>query len=90
MKNGKPHPARVNEDIDKIVGENVRRERLAQGMSQEKLAEALGVTFQQVQKYEKGANRIAVSTLFRMAQAFKVQPDIFFRLVAEDIRNEAA
>ena len=55
--------------IDRKVGQKVRTRRLEIGMSQERLAELLGVTFQQVQKYERGVNRIAGSTLVRVAQA---------------------
>lgn len=90
MSVNKPTPAKVNVDIDRVIGANVRRERLAQGLSQEQLGEAIGVTFQQIQKYEKGTNRVAVSTLFRMAQAFKVQPTIFFTVIAGEIQDEAA
>jgi DNA-binding XRE family transcriptional regulator len=50
--------------IDRMVGQKVRTRRLEIGMSQERLTELLGVTFQQVQKYEKGVNRIAVSRLW--------------------------
>lgn len=56
---------------DKIVGANVRRFRLARAMSQEKLGDALGLTFQQVQKYEKGTNRIGASRLVQIAGVFK-------------------
>jgi len=54
---------RVANAIDRRLGQRVRTRRLEIGMSQEKLAEKLGVTFQQVQKYEKGVNRIAASRL---------------------------
>ena len=47
--------------VDKLVGRNIRVLRLAKGLSQTKLADALGVTFQQVQKYEKGTNRVAAA-----------------------------
>ncbi|MES2601756.1 MAG: helix-turn-helix transcriptional regulator, partial [Pseudomonadota bacterium] len=49
--------------VDKYVGSRVRMRRIMLGMSQEKLGEALGLTFQQVQKYEKGTNRIGASRL---------------------------
>jgi len=64
--------------IDKKVGQRVRSRRLEIGMSQERLAEILGVTFQQVQKYEKGVNRIAVSRLFDIANALDMTPGRFF------------
>jgi len=60
------------DNIDKIVGDNVRALRLARGWSQSYLAEQLGLTFQQVQKYEKGANRIAAGKLYKIAKLFGV------------------
>ncbi|MCY0147030.1 helix-turn-helix domain-containing protein [Hoeflea sp. G2-23] len=53
---------------DQKVGENIRSRRLACGMSQEKLGDALGVTFQQIQKYEKGTNRVGSSRLVAIAK----------------------
>ena len=50
-------------ELDKLIGQRVKAARLLRNMSQTVLAEALGITFQQVQKYEKGMNRIAASTL---------------------------
>jgi transcriptional regulator with XRE-family HTH domain len=64
--------------IDRKVGQRVRSRRLELGMSQERLAELLGVTFQQVQKYEKGVNRIAVSRLFDIANALEMPAGRFF------------
>lgn len=64
--------------VDKRIGQRVRARRLEIGMSQEKLAELLGVTFQQVQKYEKGVNRIAASRLFDIASALDVTISTFF------------
>src|SRR5215475_7768604 len=64
--------------VDKKLGQRVRSRRLEIGMSQEKLAELLGITFQQVQKYEKGINRIAASRLFDIANAMDVSIATFF------------
>src|ERR1700735_1551385 len=64
--------------IDKHVGARVRMRRLILGMSQGKLGEALDVTFQQVQKYEKGANRIGASRLQQLARVLDVPPSFFF------------
>lgn len=64
--------------IDRKIGQRVRSRRLEIGMSQERLAELLGVTFQQVQKYEKGVNRIAASRLHDIAAALDMQPARFF------------
>lgn len=55
--------------IDRQIGALIRARRLSQNISQVQLAAALGVTFQQVQKYEKGTNRVAASTLMRIARA---------------------
>jgi len=64
--------------IDKKIGQRVRTRRLEIGMSQERLAELLGVTFQQVQKYEKGVNRIAASRLHGIANALDMPVARFF------------
>ena len=67
-----PNPA------DKHVGSRVRMRRLMCDMSQTILADALGVTFQQVQKYEKGTNRISASRLQQMARVLQVSVPFFF------------
>ncbi len=64
--------------IDRKIGQRVRTRRLEIGMSQERLAELLGVTFQQVQKYEKGVNRIAASRLHDISAALDMPPARFF------------
>jgi transcriptional regulator with XRE-family HTH domain len=64
--------------IDRKIGQRVRSRRLEIGMSQERLAELLGVTFQQVQKYEKGVNRIAASRLHDIAAALEMPAARFF------------
>jgi len=63
---------------DKHVGARVRMRRMMLGMSQEKLAEPLGLTFQQVQKYEKGTNRIGASRLQQIADILQVPVSWFF------------
>jgi len=65
-------------DIDRHVGSRVRMRRMLIGMSQEKLGEALGLTFQQVQKYEKGTNRISASRLQQIAAALGVTIDYLY------------
>jgi transcriptional regulator with XRE-family HTH domain len=67
-----PHP------VDTHVGSRVRLCRTLKGLSQQKLAHALGLTFQQVQKYERGANRIGASRLFELSQILDVPPSFFF------------
>ena len=64
--------------IDTHVGGRVRLRRMLLGMSQEKLAERLGLTFQQVQKYEKGINRIGASRLFDLAHVLGVAVQFFY------------
>ena len=64
--------------IDKHVGSRVRMRRVLIGMSQEKLGGALGLTFQQVQKYEKGTNRIGASRLQQISGILNVPPAFFF------------
>src|SRR5690606_38472899 len=64
--------------IDVHVGNRVRMRRMLIGMSQEKLGEKLGLTFQQVQKYEKGSNRVSASRLHHMAQILNVPVQYFF------------
>lgn len=61
---------RHSQDIDRHVGLKVATLRQARGMSQTGLADQLGVSFQQVQKYEKGANRISASRLYQMTEVF--------------------
>ncbi len=64
--------------VDVHVGSRVRLRRMLLGMSQEKLGERLGLTFQQVQKYEKGINRIGASRLFDLAQVLGVSVQFFY------------
>jgi transcriptional regulator with XRE-family HTH domain len=64
--------------IDKYVGSRVRMRRIMLGMSQEKLGEALGLTFQQIQKYEKGTNRIGASRLQQISDIVQVPVSFFF------------
>ncbi len=68
--------------VDTKLGQRVRARRLGIGMSQERLAELLGVTFQQVQKYEKGVNRIAASRLFDIAAALDMPVARFFENIS--------
>lgn len=64
--------------IDQHVGSRVRLRRVMLGLSQEKLGNALGVTFQQVQKYEKGSNRIGASRLQAISKLLDAPPSFFF------------
>src|SRR5712664_2893543 len=64
--------------IDKHVGSRVRMRRMMLGMSQTKLGDALGITFQQVQKYEKGTNRISASRLQQISHTLQLPVSFFF------------
>lgn len=74
--------------IDVHVGGRVRLRRMMLGMSQEKLGEQLGLTFQQIQKYEKGANRIGASRLFHIASILDVPVQYFFDDMPEEAKPE--
>ncbi len=69
---------KIPNPIDKHVGSRVRMRRVLLGMSQEKLGEALNLTFQQVQKYEKGTNRIGASRLQQISKTLNVPAAYFF------------
>jgi transcriptional regulator with XRE-family HTH domain len=71
--------------IDKIVGECLHKRRVTLGITQEKLAKAIGVSIQQIQKYEKSVNRISSGNLYQMAKFLEVPIDYFFRYL---IKNE--
>ncbi|HRO33766.1 MAG TPA: helix-turn-helix domain-containing protein [Brevundimonas sp.] len=72
-----PHP------VDRHVGRRVCEKRISLGYNQSDLGRALGLTFQQIQKYEKGANRISASKLWDIARFFKVDIDYFFQGLAD-------
>ncbi len=74
--------------IDIYVGSRVRLRRMMVEMSQEKLADQLGLTFQQVQKYEKGTNRIGASRLYEISQILEVPVQYFFEGISEQVDVE--
>ncbi|AHX04921.1 helix-turn-helix domain-containing protein [Ehrlichia japonica] len=77
----RPHP------VDECVGKEIKRQRIMRGMSQNQLANKLGITFQQVQKYEKGTNRIVISRLYQLATVLNVEVrDIMLKL-QEDLKS---
>lgn len=71
--------AKTPNAIDSYVGSRIRTRRQLLGLSQERLADQIGVTFQQVQKYEKGMNRVGASRLQRIAEVLGVSPSFFFQ-----------
>ena len=72
VQRSRPHP------IDVHVGGRLRLRRLAVGLSQERLAKSIGITFQQIQKYERGTNRIVASRLHDLARVLDVPVNYFF------------
>ena len=65
-------------DVDSRVGDRIRRRRILMGLTQDQLGEALGISYQQIQKYETGANRVSVGRLYLIAQKLGVNPGWFF------------
>ncbi|NJO22780.1 MAG: helix-turn-helix transcriptional regulator [Sphingomonadales bacterium] len=78
MERGEEKGSRRPNPIDVHVGSRVRLRRMLLGVSQERLGERLGLTFQQIQKYEKGVNRIGASRLFDLAQVLGVPIQFFY------------
>ncbi|MDP3460633.1 MAG: helix-turn-helix transcriptional regulator [Hyphomonas sp.] len=64
--------------VDRQVGERMRRRRILLGLTQDQLADALGISYQQIQKYETGANRVSAGRLAQIAEVLEVQPGWFF------------
>jgi transcriptional regulator with XRE-family HTH domain len=64
---------------DVAIGQKIRALRLERGLSQEELGRAVGITFQQIQKYERGANRVSAARLQRIADALEVAVTFFYR-----------
>ena len=83
LSDGAPNP------IDVHVGSQLKLRRILLGLSQERLAEELGITFQQVQKYEKGLNRIGASRLWDLAQVLGVSVDYFYENLDENTQNKS-
>ncbi|MCK5273962.1 MAG: helix-turn-helix transcriptional regulator, partial [Alphaproteobacteria bacterium] len=81
-RRGEPNP------VDILVGIRVRLRRTLLGLSQEKLAEAIGLTFQQIQKYERGANRISASRMYALARVLDVPVAFFFEDMPPEISGK--
>jgi transcriptional regulator with XRE-family HTH domain len=75
---------KVPDPVDLHIGARLKFRRMAAGMSQEALGDALGLTFQQIQKYEKGQNRIGASRLFRIARILNAPLGFFFEGIEPD------
>lgn len=83
LSDGTPNP------IDVHVGSQLKLRRIFLGLSQERLADELGITFQQVQKYEKGLNRIGASRLWDLAQVLGVSVAYFYENIDESSQNKS-
>jgi transcriptional regulator with XRE-family HTH domain len=79
---------RLPKPVDSHVGSRIRLRRTLLGMSQERLGEALGLTFQQVQKYERGLNRVGASRLFDLSRALDVPISFFFDGMPDGLMGE--
>ena len=80
-------PPGVPNPVDIHVGGRVRQRRTLLGLSQEKLGDAVGLTFQQIQKYERGANRIGASRLFQLSRILDVPISFFFEDIPANLRT---
>jgi len=83
--NTKPVPRRSRaQDVDRHVGARMRERRVMLGLTQQQMAELIGVTYQQAHKYEKGINRVAAGRLYNIAQALGVDVSYFFEGLGSD------
>ncbi len=81
MKKGKRKSSpRSASAVDRYIGDRMREQRLVLKMSQEQLGRELGVSFQQIQKYERGVNRVSAARLFEICKALKVSLSSMFEL----------
>ena len=84
-KRGRPPGTKRTTEIDHVIGAKIRMRRGEIGMTQTQLAQKIGVTFQQVQKYEQGTNRVGGSRLDGIAKALEVPVSYFFDQSADDV-----
>jgi transcriptional regulator with XRE-family HTH domain len=75
-------------DVDRLVGDRIRRRRILMGLTQDQLGESLGISYQQIQKYETGANRVSAGRLYLIATRLEVSPGWFFDPVKSDASSE--
>ena len=87
-RNEAPRPRA--QDIDRHVGARMRERRIMLGLTQQQMAELIGVTYQQAHKYEKGINRIAAGRLSSIAQALGVEVGYFFEGMSRDSRRPSS
>lgn len=89
MSKAKRKTKGIADIVDKHVGLQIRNRRTLMGLSQEKLADSVGVTFQQVQKYERGTNRVSASRLFSFSKILGVSIDYFYDGLNGDAKKKA-
>lgn len=89
MAHPKIHNSNNPDPIDIHVGSRIRLRRTLLSMSQEKLADALGITFQQVQKYENGSNRVGASRLFHISKILKVPVSFFYEGLEQNLEEHS-
>lgn len=89
MKEPSDQPADSGHAIDVHVGKRLRHLRHFRGKTQQEIAEALGITFQQIQKYERGMSRISCRRLYRLAQVLTVPVGSFFEGLPDPVSDEA-
>lgn len=71
-------------EVDRLVGDRIRRRRILMGLTQDQLGEALGISYQQIQKYETGANRVSAGRLYLISKSLDVSPGWFFDPIQSD------
>ncbi|MBB4286893.1 helix-turn-helix domain-containing protein [Roseospira goensis] len=81
-------PANRAGDVDRFVGQRIRERRVMLGLSQQQMAEMIGVTYQQAHKYERGINRISAGRLFEIAQVLGVPVSFFFEGLEQEAGGE--
>ena len=75
-------------EVDRLVGDRIRRRRILMGLTQDQLGESLGISYQQIQKYETGANRVSAGRLYLIANRLDVSPGWFFDPVKSDASSD--
>lgn len=75
-------------EVDRLVGDRIRRRRILMGLTQDQLGESLGISYQQIQKYETGANRVSAGRLYLIAARLEVSPGWFFDPVKSAASSE--
>lgn len=75
-------------EVDRLVGDRIRRRRILMGLTQDQLGEALGISYQQIQKYETGANRVSAGRLYLIGECLEVSPGWFFDPAKSDASSD--